>query len=366
MHKKIIRRFLFFSVFLFTAYGFSYLKGFSTNAQTMDSSTYRTPLEERVIDIYKDAKDAVVFISTVTLTVDPFDYFRDIKPQEGSGSGIIVDAKQGIIVTNLHVIQNAHKISIQVSNNKNLEAKLLGYDQEYDLAVLQLKEVPKNISALRFGDSSNLNVGQQVLAIGNPFGLDRTLTTGIVSSLHRTVRSPTGSLMDDLIQTDASINPGNSGGPLIDLSGRLIGINTAILSQSGDSAGIGFSVPINQIKRILPQLIKNGKVLKPYFGWVLVDTTAGPMVRRVMPNSPASKSGINAIERLVSNVFVKGYVRDFTNADIILKCDSKSVTKVEEILDIVNEDKTKTDYIFLLKSAGSGVKRQVTIKTVLK
>lgn len=329
-------------------------------------NTYKSESESRIIDIYKNTNSSVVFISTVTLTVDPFTFYRDIKPQEGSGSGIIVDAKQGIIVTNLHVIQNAHKISIQISNNKKLSAKLLGYDEEYDLAVLQLNNIPKDIEAIRFGDSSNLEIGQQVLAIGNPFGLDRTLTTGIVSSLHRTVRSPSGSLMDDLIQTDASINPGNSGGPLIDMSGRLVGINTAILSQSGDSAGIGFAVPINQIKRILPELIKNGKVLKPYFGWVLVDTTQGPMVRRVIPNSPASKSGVVAIERFVSNVFVKGYVRDFSRADVILSCNGKSVNTVEEILDIVSNNRDKKIFKFTLKTQASGRVRSIEIKTILK
>lgn len=362
--KKLVYYFVIVLLtFVFVEY--LYINEKDSRAETIYNA-YRSESENRIIDIYKKTNSSVVFISTVTLTIDPFDFFRDIKPQEGSGSGIIVDAKQGIIVTNLHVIQNAHKISIQIANHKKLSAKLLGYDDEYDLAVLQLNDIPNDIQAIRFGNSANLEIGQQVLAIGNPFGLDRTLTTGIVSSLNRTVRNPAGSLMNDLIQTDASINPGNSGGPLIDMSGRLIGINTAILSQSGDSAGIGFAVPINKIKRVLPELIKNGKVLKPYFGWVLVDTTQGPMVRRVMPNSPASEAGVVAVERLVSNVFVKGYVREFSRADVILSCNGKPVRSVEEILDIVSANRTLQKFNFTVKTQGTGRVRDIEIKTILK
>jgi len=235
----------------------------SENAGADLYTAQRSVEEEQTIQIYKSANESVVFITTITMAIDPLDFFQELRPREGTGSGIIVDASRGIIITNLHVIKDAHRIEIILSDGRSHAARLVGYDEEYDLAVLQLSEPPQGLVDLEFADSARLEIGQRVLAIGNPFGLNRTLTTGIVSSLERTVRSPGGIIMKGLIQTDAAINPGNSGGPLLDMEGRLIGINTAILSQSGDSAGIGFAVPINQIKRVLPELIATGKVLRP-------------------------------------------------------------------------------------------------------
>jgi S1-C subfamily serine protease len=327
----------------------------------------RTPEEEQTIRVYKVAENGVVFITTITLTVDPFEVFPAVQPREGSGSGIIVDAKQGIILTNLHVIQDAHKIEITLSNGQTYRARLVGYDQEYDVAVLQLHNPPADLTALEFGDSSRLEVGQKVLAIGNPFGLDRTLTSGIISSLNRTVKTGQGHLMKGLIQTDAAINPGNSGGPLLDLEGRLIGINTAILSQSGDSAGIGFAVPINQIKRILPELIATGKVLRPTMGWVLVDTNQGPMVRRVMRDSPADKAGIAPIEREVESGFVRGYVRDFERADLIVKVNGQKVSSRDQVEEIVSQIKAEESLRLVLRRGGlEGRERSVEVTPVFR
>ncbi|RMG39668.1 MAG: 2-alkenal reductase [Candidatus Dadabacteria bacterium] len=326
----------------------------------------RTLEEQQNIDVYKKTNEAVVFISTITLTYDPFDMFMEIKPRKGSGSGIIIDAQKGLIITNLHVIQNAHKIEIVLADKQSYNARLVGYDKAYDLVVLQLHNPPDSLTAIPFGDSSQLEVGQRVLAIGNPFGLHRTLTTGIISSLNRTVRSPDGRLLHGLIQTDAAINPGNSGGPLLDSEGRLIGINTAILSQSGDSAGIGFAVPINRIKEVLPELVATGKVLRPTLGWILADTNQGPMVWRVIPGGPADKAMIAPVERASSGVFLRGYVRDFDRADLVYKVNGKRVKNKSEVESLVIENGARELELTLRRGGIRGAERVVTVKPQLQ
>lgn len=339
----------------------------SAHAGIETGQASRTDEEERTIRVYKSASEAVVYITTISLSIDPNDVFMEIQPHEGTGSGIIIDNVKGIILTNLHVIQNAQKIEISLSDGKTYAARLLGFDKEYDISVLQLTNPPKNLVSLPFGDSSKIEVGQRVLAIGNPFGLGRTLTTGIISSLDRTVKSPLGTVMKGLMQTDAAINPGNSGGPLLDSDGRVIGINTAILSQSGDSAGIGFAVPINQIRRVLPELIATGKVLRPKLGWMLVDTNQGPMVRRVLENGPADKAGIGPIERKVEQVFIKGFVRDYDRADLILKVNGKVVRSADEVDDIVTHtDPNEPIRLTLRRGGRDGPEREVTVQTVLR
>lgn len=330
------------------------------------SLAHRTEDEQRTIDVYRRSQDAVVFISTITVTVDPFDFFQTPQSREGSGSGIIVDPERAIILTNLHVIRDAQKIEVSLANGRGYAAKLLGFDEEYDVAVLRLQNPPPALTNIPMGDSAHIEVGQRVLAIGNPFGLDRTLTAGIISSVNRTVRGSNGHLMRGLLQTDAAINPGNSGGPLLDADGRLIGINTAILSQSGDSAGIGFAVPINQIRRILPELIATGKVLRPKLGWVLVDTNQGPMIRRVTPGSPAEEAGLQPIERLVETAFVRGFVRDFDAADLILKVNGDAVTSREEVEDrVANAPAEKPLLITVRRGGASGREREVKVTPVL-
>lgn len=297
----------------------------------------RSAEEQQTIDIYKRAELGVVFITTISLSVDPFDVFPEVQQREGSGSGVVVDAARGIVLTNLHVIQDAHRIEISLASGAVVPAKLLGLDDEFDIAVLRLVDPPPDLVAIPFGDSSLVEVGQRVLAIGNPFGLDRTLTAGIISSVNRTVKGNQGRLMRGLLQTDAAINPGNSGGPLLDMEGRLLGINSAILSQSGDSAGIGFAVPINQIKRVLPELIATGKVLRPRVGWILIDTLQGVMVRRVLSASPAEASGIQPIEREVQRGLFRGLMRDFSRADVIVRVNDRAVRTREEVEQIISE-----------------------------
>jgi S1-C subfamily serine protease len=279
---------------------------------------------------------------------------------------MVIDGPQGIILTNLHVIQDAQRIEISLADGKNYNARLVGFDREYDIAVLKLTNPPRGLVGLDFTDSSKVEVGQRVLAIGNPFGLGRTLTTGIVSSLDRTVKSPTGTVMKGLIQTDAAINPGNSGGPLLDADGRVVGINTAILSQSGDSAGIGFAVPINQIRRVLPELIATGKVLRPKMGWMLADTNQGPMVRRILGGSPADEAGLQPIERRVDQGFVRGVVRDFDRADLIMKVNGRRVLTADEVDDVVQSSEGKPITLTIRRGGQAGRERDVVVTPVLR
>ena len=339
----------------------------STQAINESSLAWRSPEEDREIQVYKETNESVVFITTVTLTLDQSELFFSIKPQQGTGSGCIIDAQKGIILTNLHVVQDAQQIEITFANGQTSPARRLGTDPDTDLAVLQITNPPAGLRALSYADSSKLEVGQHVLAIGNPFGLNRTLTTGIISSLDRTVRVAEDRTMHGLIQTDAAINPGNSGGALLDEDGRLIGMNSAILSSSGDSAGIGFAIPINQIKRVLPDLISKGKVLRPRVGWSLVDTNQGPFVERVVPDSPADEAGVQPVFRRVERAFLQGYVRDFSRADLIDSVNGQHVSSRDEVEDLVSGLQPNQKLVVVLKRGGSdGRAREVTIEPVLR
>lgn len=344
-------------VFLILSYFF--INTGSVKAGDTFSAGFRTEEEQRTIDIYRSVNAAVVFITTISLEVDPYDFFLQVTPKQGTGSGVIVDAYRGIIITNLHVINDADKIEITIADGRNYKAKLIGYDKENDLAVLSFIDKPTHLTAIGFGDSSKLDVGQRVLAIGNPFGLNKTLTSGIISSLDRAVKSPTGTLLKGLIQTDAAINPGNSGGPLIDLDGKLIGINSAILDKS---VGIGFAIPVNSIKRVLPELVATGRVLRPKMGWILVDTDQGPMVLRTLEGGPADKADIQPIERKVRDVFLRGYVSDPSHADLIFKINGKRVRNVDEVESIIATQQANSKISVVLHSGGiQGVEREVEI-----
>lgn len=340
------------------------------SATAAPQTATRSEEEQRTIEAYKRANQSVVFITTKTYVVDPFAFFDELKPQGGTGTGTIIDAQRGIVITNLHVIEGALEsggsVEIMLANGRNSRAKLVGYDAESDIAVFQLSEVPKGLASLLQGDSSGLEVGQRVLAIGNPFGLYRSLTTGIISSLDRTMKTPRGAVLKDLIQTDAAINPGNSGGPLLDADGRLIGINTAILSQSGDSAGIGFAVPINSIKRILPELIATGRVQRPNLGWYVVDTDQGPMVLRVLPSGTAQRAGVRAIEHeIVSGGIVRGFQRDIEEADLIYKVNGERVHNRSEVEDSIRSTSRTQSLRLTLRSGGIyGKEREVSVVPV--
>ncbi len=218
--------------------------------------------EQNNIEIYKSLSPGVAFINTTSYTQD---FWGDVQEGKGNGSGSVIDAN-GHILTNAHVIEGASKLTVSFGGEKTFPAKVVGIDQSTDLAVLEITPPKEGLTVVPFGDSANLVVGQKVLAIGNPFGLDRTLTTGVISGLQRPIRARNGRPIEGAIQTDASINPGNSGGPLLDKYGRIIGINSQILSPAGGSVGVGFAIPISIAKRVIPQLIQFGEVRRPSLG----------------------------------------------------------------------------------------------------
>ena len=258
--------------------------------------------ERNTIEIFRAAAGSVVFVTNNALQRDFFS-MNVTKVQRGTGSGFLWDSF-GHVVTNFHVVEGGQSFSITLSNGTQREAKLIGAEPRKDLAVLRFD--PKGlgpIDALPPGDSASLVVGQKVLAIGNPFGLDQSLTTGIISALGREIPAKGGFVIEDVIQTDASINPGNSGGPLIDSAGRLIGVNTAIYSPSGASAGIGFAVPVDTVRRIVPQLIQFGRVKRAALGITLLPDhivrpwgVEGVVVREVYRGSAAERAGLRSIE----------------------------------------------------------------------
>ncbi|MDR2898397.1 MAG: trypsin-like peptidase domain-containing protein [Spirochaetaceae bacterium] len=269
---------------------------------TVDTVQGYTQDELQNIAVYEKCNEAVVNITTEIMSIN---WFLEPVPQEGgSGSGSIIDTR-GYVLTNTHVIKDAYRIYISLSDGTQYEGKVIGSDAASDLAVVKF-DPPQNmeIKTITFGDSSNLKVGQKVLAIGNPFGFERTLTTGIVSGLGRPIQTSANNIIRDMIQTDTAINPGNSGGPLLDTQGRMVGINTMIYSPSGASAGIGFSVPITTAQRVVSDLIQFGTVRRGVLEAQLVQltpsianyaklsTSKGLLVSQIQNNSNAAKAGI--------------------------------------------------------------------------
>jgi S1-C subfamily serine protease len=257
--------------------------------------------ERNTIEIFRAAAGSVVFVTNNALQRDFFS-MNVTKVPQGTGSGFVWD-RYGHVVTNFHVVEGGNSFSIKLADGTQREATLIGAEPRKDLAVLRFD--PKGLApaALPIGESHSLVVGQKVLAIGNPFGLDQSLTTGIISALGREIPARGGFIIEDVIQTDASINPGNSGGPLIDSRGRLIGVNTAIFSPTGTSAGIGFAVPVDTVRRIVPQLIRFGRVKRAGLGLTLLPDhivrswgVTGVVVREVYRGSAAAAAGLRGIE----------------------------------------------------------------------
>ena len=258
--------------------------------------------EAATIELFKRVASSVVHVDNVARRFD-WRSQNEFDVRQGSGSGFVWD-QRGHIVTNFHVIRNAAKFWVTLADNTSLEAKLIGVDESKDLAVLKVDCPPEKLKPIPVGTSFDLEVGQKVFAIGSPFELDQTLTTGIIGGLGREIESLSGRPIQGVIQTDAAINPGNSGGPLLDSAGRLIGVTTAIKSPSGGSVGIGFAVPVDTIQRVVPQLISTGQVKRAGLGVRLVDDriTArlrlrGVAIDHVLPNSAAAKAGLHGIDR---------------------------------------------------------------------
>ncbi|MEK6533263.1 MAG: trypsin-like peptidase domain-containing protein, partial [Nitrospirota bacterium] len=286
--------------------------------------------------VFERATKSVVFIANTAIQRDIWS-FDTMEVPQGSGSGFVW-SKQGYIVTNFHVIYGADAIKVTLADRSEHQAKIVGADPDHDLAVLQIKVSESLMEPLAVGASHDLRVGQKVLAIGNPFGLDHTLTTGVVSALGRTIKSMSNRTIEGVIQTDAAINPGNSGGPLLDSSGRLIGVNTQIVSPSGAYAGIGFAVPVDTVNRIVPELIKHGKLIRPGLGVSLVpDSIAkrwgikGLVIGKVSRGGSADRAGLRGARETQAGRIELG--------DIVVAIDGKPVETIDDMMDVMEAHK---------------------------
>jgi putative serine protease PepD len=305
------------------------LKGLTDPATATD--------EQNNIEIYRSLSPGVVNVHSTSYARD---FFGFVEPQEGSGSGSVID-QDGNILTNYHVIEGATKLAVSFGGQKNYAAQLVGGDPDTDLAVIKLLERPKEpLTIVALGDSDKLEVGQKVLAIGNPFGLDRTLTTGVISGLQRPIRARNNRAIEGAIQTDASINPGNSGGPLLDSHGRMIGINSQILSPSGGSAGVGFAIPVNIAKRIVPQLVRSGEVRRPKLGissrdvevlknQIELPVAQGVVIWQVAPGEAAANAGLRGLTQTENG--------DVEIGDIIVGIDGDKVGNNDDLYRILDK-----------------------------
>jgi len=316
--------------------------------------------EQNNIEVYRALSPGVVFIQSTSYARD---FFGFVEPQQGSGSGSILD-QQGNILTNYHVIADAQKLTVSLGGKKNYPAVVVGRDPDTDLAVIRLTEKPPGpLTVVPMGDSDKLVVGQKVLAIGNPFGLDRTLTTGVISGLQRPIRARNNRLIEGAIQTDASINPGNSGGPLLDSRGRMIGINSQILSPSGSSAGVGFAVPVSIAKRVVPQLLQYGAVRRPKLGISTrdVDTirtqvdlpvSDGVLIVQVARGSGAAAAGLRGMQQTEMG--------DFELGDIIVGINNEKIANSDDLFRVL--DKYQIDQTVQVQIWRDGQRTSVPVR----
>lgn len=296
------------------------------------------PVENKTIEIYRTALPSTVNVSNIKLARNMF--YGEVEVPQGAGSGFVYD-KEGHIITNFHVVQGGSTFVVTFHNDpKQYRAKIVGTAPDKDIAVLKLEEKPSNLVPINFGSSKELIVGQSSFAIGSPFGLDYTLTTGVISALGRKIDGIGGVKINDMIQTDAAINMGNSGGPLLDSAGLLIGMNTVIFSTSGSSAGLGFAVPADTIKTIVPQLIAHGKVIRPGLGIGIVPDgmkhrifgkEKGIIVSYVDEKGGAARAGIKG---MTQDRFGRTYI-----GDIILSVDGQDVNSLDDIYQVLEKHK---------------------------
>ena len=308
-------------------------------APTPAQSANILTLEAQVEAVYQNAAAAVVNITSVTYA---YDFFLNPVPQEGTGSGFVYDA-EGHIVTNYHVVEDAEELSVTLADGRTYAAEIVGEDPTNDLAVIRIDAVdlPEPVP---LGDSDALRVGQFVIAIGNPFGLEGTLTAGVISSLGRVIQGPENNFIGEVIQTDAAINPGNSGGPLLDLESRVIGVNSQIVSISQDNAGVGFAVPANTVHRVVPELIAHGRYPHPWLGIEPISLTAdrarlfqqagmevpvdkGVLVLEISRGGPAAEAGIHGGDQIVQ----LGRYRVALGGDIITAIDGQPIDDYQDL-----------------------------------
>jgi S1-C subfamily serine protease len=295
------------------------------------------PEEDNTIALFKEASPSTVFVTNVAIGQNM--YMDEFAIPQGAGSGFVWD-KKGHIVTNYHVVQGGDAFLVTFDDHTQKEAKLVGADPNKDIAVLVVDEPGEKLKPIKLGSSDRLQVGQQAFAIGNPYGLDHTLTKGIVSALGREVQGIGGVMIRDMIQTDAAINPGNSGGPLLDSGGNLIGMNTMIFSRSGSSAGIGFAVPVAFIKRIVPQLVQYGKVIRPGIGITIMTSGEkqywigdqdGVVINQIQKGGPADKAGLRGVRRRPGGRFTLG--------DILVGLDSYKIKDFDDLYNALDHFK---------------------------
>ncbi|MCB9735312.1 MAG: trypsin-like peptidase domain-containing protein [Deltaproteobacteria bacterium] len=316
------------------------------------------PSESAVVDLFDRASRSVAYITTLTDVRDRYSLYVHRVPQ-GTGSGFVWDA-DGHVVTNFHVIAEAQEAVVTLSGGQQYQASLVGVAPDHDLAVLKIEAPAEELAPLAVGTSKDLRVGQFAMAIGNPFGLDQTLTTGVVSALDREIDAMSGRRIYGVIQTDAAVNPGNSGGPLLDSAGRLIGVNTAIKSPSGASAGIGFAVPVDTVNRVVPQIIKFGRASRPSLGVSILSPSAaqrlglgeGVIVRDVVPGSPAADAGLQGL--LADR---RGRVRV---GDVIVGLDDTDVKDPDDLLKALDTRAVGDEVTIKLLREGAG--REVKLR----
>ncbi|UTC68344.1 MULTISPECIES: S1C family serine protease [unclassified Treponema] len=308
-----------------------------------------SPAETQNIHVYETTNEGVVNITTETMGVNWF--FEPVPVEGGSGSGSIID-ESGLVLTNTHVIAEASKIFISLHDGSQYEARVVGMDPENDLAVLKF-DPPKNVklTVIKFGDSAGLKVGQRVLAIGNPFGLERTLTDGIVSALKRPIQNDKNIIIKNMIQTDTAINPGNSGGPLLDTMGKMIGINTMIYSTSGSSAGVGFAVPVNTAKRVVADILKYGKVIRGSIDAELVQVSGrlasyaklpvsyGLLVSEVKRGSNAAKADLRGGNEAVRSGIGRYSSVFYIGGDIIVEIAGQKINNITDYYSVLEDKK---------------------------
>lgn len=345
----------------------------SANFQSMNtaSDSSYSQMEAQNIFVYESANEAVVNITTETVSVNWF--LEPVPVEGGSGSGSIID-ESGLVLTNTHVIADASKIFVSLYDGSQYEAKIVGTDVENDLAILKF-DPPKNmkLTTIKFGNSANLKVGQRVLAIGNPFGLERTLTDGIVSALGRPIQNDKNIIIKNMIQTDTAINPGNSGGPLLDTQGRMIGINTMIYSTSGSSAGVGFAVPVNTAKRVTADILKYGKVIRGSIDAELVQisrqlasyadlpVSSGILVSQVKRGSNAAKADLKGGNEAVRSGFGRYASVFYIGGDIITEIAGQKIRNLTDYYSVL-EDKKPGETVTLKVVRG---KKEITLKLIL-
>jgi S1-C subfamily serine protease len=318
--------------------------------------------EQATIDVFKEVSSSVVHITSLSTRSDQFSMDVTQIPH-GTGTGFVWDGT-GHIVTNFHVVQMGDRAQVTLQDGESYAARIVGSHPDKDIAVLRIDAPAAKLRKIAIGTSTDLQVGQKVLAIGNPFGLDQTLTTGVISGLGREIQSVTQRPIYDVIQTDAAINPGNSGGPLLDASGRLIGINTAIYSPSGAYAGIGFAVPVDTVNGIVPQLIKHGKVMRPGLGiTTLSDHVAkrlgqtGVIITRVSPNGAAARAGLQGTKPAPDG---HGWVL----GDVIVAIDGAPIHKMADLYKVLDNHKVGDTVTVTVEKQGERRDEKITLQAI--